>query len=168
MIANAASFNVIGGAAPGTSDVIAGNSDGVAIEGTGTDDNSVEGDEIGVNAADNAVLPNYYGVLLAAGASFNYVANSVISGNYDGVVLTDAGTTGNNVNYNHIGTDATGTINLGNFLDGVFLNGTSGNNFVGDTVANSGMYGIVIGVGDCDAISDILFFNNLDGNEYWE
>jgi hypothetical protein len=157
-------LNVIGGSAAGTADVIAGNSTGVEITGTGTDSNSVTGDEIGVNAADNAALPNYFGVSLAAGASSNFVEYSVISGNYDGVVLTDAGTTGNEIIYNHIGTDATGTINLGNFVDGVFLNGTSGNLIDGDTVANSGMYGILIGVGDGDTIGDITYFNNLDGN----
>ena len=122
------------------------------------------GDDIGVNSADNAALPNYYGVYLAAGASSNSIENSVISGNYDGVVLTDAGTTGNEIVFDHIGTDATGTINLGNFVDGVFLNGTSGNFIIEDTIANSGMLGVFIGVGDGDMISYNTYFNNLDGN----
>ena len=121
-IGKGATANLIGGATATTADVIAGNSDGVDISGQGTESNLVDGDEIGVNAAETAALSNYDGVVLSGGASNNVVEFAVISGNYNGVVVTDAGTTGNLVECNDIGTNAAG-INLGNFVDGVILEG---------------------------------------------
>ncbi len=170
-ISNGASFNVIGGSTTSAADVIAGNAAaGVAITGQGTDDNSVAEDKIGVNAADNAALGNQIGVLLAGGASINLVDSCVISGNVTGVEITDAGTTGNNVEFNFIGTDSSGKINLGNTQYGIVLDGTSGNLIAYDTVANSGLYGIVIMGGDTDEISNITitFFNNKDGDYLME
>ena len=84
--------------------------------------------------------------------------------------ITDAGTTGNNVEFNFIGTDSSGKINLGNTQYGIVLDGTSGNLIAYDTVANSGLYGIVIMGGDTDEISNITitFFNNKDGDYLME
>jgi titin len=169
-IGNGASYNFVGAPTASGADVIAGSTAaGVAITGPGTGNNVVAEDEIGVNAADNAALGNQIGVILAAGASINLVDGCVISGNVIGVEITDAGTTGNAVEFNHIGTDATGTIGLGNSQYGIVLNGTSGN-FIGyDTIANSGLYGILIlGSGDVIDVATITFSNNKDGNELAE
>ncbi len=121
----------------------------------------------GTNAADNAALGNPMGVLLSAGASITRVENSVISGNGYGVFITDPGTTVVDVDFDHIGTDATGTINLGNSLDGVVVQGgASGVFIVCNTIANSGGWGLVI-QGE-DAIGPNTFFNNIYGNELLE
>jgi trimeric autotransporter adhesin len=138
--------NTIGGTPAGARNMITGNATyRVLLSDPGTNDNAVQGDYISTNAAGIATLG---------------------SGSYG--VLTDAGTTGNQVIGNYIGTDATGTINLGNFFDGVVLEDASGGNLIGhDTVANCGMYGILIASAGSSLVG-ISFFNNVDGNEYWE
>ena len=166
-ITNGASNNFVGAPTASGADVIDGNTGaGVALTGPGTDNNVVAEDKIGVNAADNAALGNQVGVLLSAGASINLVDGCVISGNVIGVDITDAGTTGNAVEFDLIGTDATRKIGLGNTQYGIVLNGTSANFLGYDTIANSGLYGILlIGSGDEINAATITFSNNKDGSE---
>ena len=95
--------------------------------------------------------------------------NSVISGNANDAIVSVAGTTGNTFDFDHFGTDATGTINLGlNTVYAVLLNGTSGNSFSDDTVANDKLWGIVLSDNGGDWISNITFFNNTDGDYHSE
>jgi ribose 5-phosphate isomerase len=102
-----------------------------------------------------------------AGASCIIVENSVISGNGYGVFITDPGTAVVDVAFDQMGTDATGTINLGNSLDGVVVQGgATGVFIVYNTIANSGGWGLVIACQD--AIGPNTFFNNADGNELLE
>ena len=129
--------NVVGGAEPGTGNLISGNgSAGILIKNLGTTGNRVLGNTIGTNAAGTSALPNVYdGVALAFGASGNFIGGeaagegNLISGNdRAGVWMQDAGTTGNRVSGNTIGADAAGASPLGNLQGGIeFYGGTHGN-----------------------------------------
>lgn len=71
---------------------------------------------------------------------------NVISGNGgEGVQIASAGSTGNQVQGNLIGTDSSGTVENHNGLAGVFINGTNGNT-VGGTIA--GARNVLSGGGD--------------------
>ena len=140
--------------------IISGNSfAGVWITGSGTDQNVVAGNFIGTDVTGASAIGNGSafltdafgetyggGVVIMSGASDNLIGTdgqsvdnagegNVISGNInDGVGILLAGTTGNIVAGNKIGTNAAGTAALANtnfgvgVLDGATLNviGTSG------------------------------------------
>jgi hypothetical protein len=116
-------------------EVIAGNvighngSNGVDIRDSGTTGNLVQGNLIGTDATGMVALGNQVaGVLIDQGAANNTIggttaaARNVISGNQTaGVQITDAGTTGNVVEGNYIGVDASGNNALGNGTFGVYV-----------------------------------------------
>src|SRR5207249_513682 len=112
---------------------------GVLIGDVGTSGNVVAGNYIGTDAAGTTSLANANGVYLYNGATDNRVGTdglgpnaaakgNVIAGNtYNGVIVADAGTSGNMVAGNRIGTGAAGNP-LQNHFDGVIvLNGANGN-----------------------------------------
>src|SRR5262249_15010012 len=151
VIQSGASNNLIGGTSPAARNVIAGNNwDGVEIVGSGTSGNVVAGDYIGLTpgsppaggrtASLDAALGNgASGVAIFAGASNNTIggtaagAGNVIAGNFeDGVYLADAGTTGNLVAGDYIGTDSTGARAVPNTV-GVFIQNGASNNLIGGT-----------------------------------
>ena len=76
-IVNGATYNVIGGTTTTARDVLSGNgSSNVAIAGTGTSDNVVEGDYIGTDATGSYAVGNMYfnyGVRVSGGASSNTI-----------------------------------------------------------------------------------------------
>lgn len=125
-----ASENVVGGTEIGSRNLISGNdSAGVHIAETGSTGNIVQGNYIGTDVTGTLALGNFYeGVFIGTGASNNLIgghkagAGNLISGNNgNGVTIGDIGTTGNLVQGNYIGTDATGTLSLGNTADGVVI-----------------------------------------------
>ena len=143
LIANGAAGNTVGGTVAAARNIISGNDgDGVRLVGAGTTANLVQGNFIGTNAAGAAALGNSgHGVLIQAGAFNNTIggivagARNVISGNNFGVAILLAGTTGNLVQGNFIGTNAAGNADLGNTLDGVQIRFGAANNTVGGIVA---------------------------------
>lgn len=147
-IIGGAHHNTLGGAAPGAGNLISGNDfSGVLIscEGTpGTEGNVVRGNYIGTDAAGLANLGNgHYGVRIENGAQNNIVGGdrtagegNIISGNgAAGVSISDAGTDGNQVAGNFIGTDASGLVALGNHSEGARLSGDLHNNVIGGDTA---------------------------------
>ena len=144
--------------------VISGNtSAGVFIYGQGfaTTGNVVAGNYVGTNAAGSGPVPNGYGVIVSLGASTNWIGanpaygpentdqRNVISGNTnDGVELSAAGTTGNVVAGDYIGTDVTGTHAVPNY-SGVEI--------------DSGATGNLVGTNG-DGAADALERNILSGN----
>ena len=140
-----ATGNTIGGTTAAARDVIsANNGDGVRITGTGTTGNVVEGDYIGTNAAGEYGLVGNaaYGVSIDTGASNNTIGSTiyrdrdVISGNVaSGIIITGTGTTGNVVEGDDIGLDATGEYNVGNGIDGVDIAGGASSNLIGGTAS---------------------------------
>lgn len=180
VIANGASGNVLGGTSPGAGNLISGNAfDGVHIA-SGSTNNTVAGNLIGTNATGTAALGNQrMGVLIVTGASNNTIggttaaARNIISGNGQaatfsgGVYLFDAGTTGNVVQGNYIGTDITGTAMIGNAWDGVALNfGATGNTIGGTTpgagniISGNGWHGVEI---DTAGTSNNTILGNIIG-----
>ena len=132
---SATSNNVIGGTTAAARNVISGNnSSGVFVSGSGATGNRVEGNLIGTDATGTSVLGNSQdGVLVVGlGVSSNVIggtapaARNVISGNGTGVQVF-SGATGTTIQGNFIGTDVTGTADVGNTTNGVIINGTSDN-----------------------------------------
>ena len=100
--------------------------------------------------AGTAALGNVNGVIIAIGAADNWVGvnpvygpenagqGNVISGNSNqGVWIESAGTTGNVVAGNDIGTTAVGTAALANGVDGVLINSGASADTIGGTVAGA-------------------------------
>ena len=126
-VALGATNNTIGGTTPADRNVISGNTkDGVLIDRPATTGNTVVGNYVGTNGTGTAAVGNGdAGVLIRTGASNNIVggttagARNVISGNaLDGVIIEGVAfgtitTTGNVVQGNFIGTDATGSTDSG-------------------------------------------------------
>lgn len=136
-----ATNNTIGGDEPAERNVLSGNEwSGVEIHGSGTTSNTVSGNYIGTRATGMAALGNtLYGVRIYGGAQNNRIGGdnenerNVISGNGGyGVFITDAGTSGNVVSGNFIGTDLTGMVALGN-AGGVSITNAQNNLVGGDT-----------------------------------
>ena len=110
LITRGAHNNTIGGASTSQVNLISGNSgEGVRIDGEDTTANTVRGNQIGPDGAAVNALPNGNGVGVHNGAHGNVIAANLISGNRDsGILLADAGTSGNLVIGNKIGTNALG------------------------------------------------------------
>ena len=133
--------------------VVSGNVYGIAVDGSGTSDNVLTSNLVGVAVivGNMTSLPNSDGVLVQAGATDNTIGGAtlasanVISGNTNsGLNIGNFGTSGNLVENNFIGTDAASDSGIGN--DG-------GIRFFGD--ANGGPTDNTVGAG-----------NVISGNSY--
>ncbi len=153
VIQGGASGNTVGGTTAGARNVISGNTqDGVQITGNGTSGNAVEGNYIGTNAAGTGIVANSSdGVHILSGATNNTVggltatpgmgAGNVISGNSAfGIEIDNATSTGNVVEGNLVGPDATGKLALGNFglthnngQAAIYINNATSNTIGGTT-----------------------------------
>src|SRR5215203_1568229 len=105
---------------------------GVRIDGSGATGNRIAGNFIGTDSSGANASGNEVGVRVFDG-SYNAIggttpaARNVISGNNGGVSIGDGGVTkGNKVLGNYVGTDASGTKDLGNTSDGVGIEDGSG------------------------------------------
>ena len=122
--------NVIGGTVTGAGNVLSGNGEyGIDIRNPVATWNFVQGNLIGLDAAGTNSISNALGgVHLDSGATNNTIggtvagARNVISGNTTaGVFFNGAGTSGNLVEGNYVGTDITGTNAIPNTLAGIYL-----------------------------------------------
>lgn len=120
----------------------------VRFSGTGIvlsdcNNNLIQGNHIGVDAAGSLKLANGDGIRLT-NSSNNVIggttvtARNVISGNFSGVAISGKD---NVIQGNFIGTDAAGKVRIGN-LDGVIISdpfiGSSTSNLIGGTAAGAG------------------------------
>ena len=142
MIVTGSSYgNVIGGASLGARNVISGNAAaGVWLIGAGVNQNTVSGNYIGLAATGSAAVPNTtWGVDVRSGPQNNLIANNVISGNGgEGLRLENAGTSGNVVQGNQVGTAPGGGSAIGNSFAGVTMYGGATGNTIGGTTAAQG------------------------------
>jgi ELWxxDGT repeat protein len=121
------SNNTLGGTLTGARNVISGNAGpGVGLLGN---NNDVQGNYIGTNAAGTAALPNTVGVLVTAPSNGRVggttpAARNVISGNSGHGVDVAAGATLITVQGNYIGTNAVGTGAVPNGGAGVNVDGS--------------------------------------------
>ncbi|HEY6564867.1 MAG TPA: hypothetical protein VIY86_10250, partial [Pirellulaceae bacterium] len=115
------SGTVVGGTAVGAGNVLSGNGfSGISI--TNSSSNAVLGNYLGTNRLGNGAIANAsHGVLINSGSTNNVIGSSapgggnVISGNVSaGVRIIGPATTNNSVQGNYVGTDATGSVALGN------------------------------------------------------
>ena len=146
-----ATHNTVGGTTAGARDVISGNGSN-SVEIDNASDNLIAGDYIGtdvtgeVTVVPGGVAPSadHVGVLITEGATSNTIGGTVTAardiisnGSQWGVYIEDSGTSGNLVEGDFIGTDATGTVALSNGAVGVEVDGANLNT-VGGTTAGAG------------------------------
>jgi hypothetical protein len=162
----------IGGAVPGSRNVVSGNSlEGILIEGNnvagGPSGTTIQGNYIGLNATGNSALPNRDGIqllradesVLIGGANVN--AANFISGNTrTGISMFES--TGHRVIGNRIGLRADGVSPQGNAYHGVFiLRNSSGNSIggvaagEGNVIAHNGGDGVLIGSDPGFGVNDL-------------
>lgn len=133
ILLTASANNVIGGPTFAARNVISGNTgDGIEISGVGSSNNIVAGNLIGTGLAGTLDLGNANGVLLTSAAhnrigGTNSTERNVISGNSYGIFIQTAGATNNLIVGNYLGTDSTGTLDLGNGNEGIYVSGVPGN-----------------------------------------
>ena len=144
LIAGASIGNTIGGTTSGAGNVISGNSVGVTITNAGTSANLVEGDTIGLAVDGSTSVGNLgFGVLLLGGVTGNTIggvsagARNVISANGQGIGIIGPGSTGNLIEGDYVGLDASGSQPRGNLQLGIFLNGAA-DNTIGGTSSGAG------------------------------
>ncbi|MGB7347544.1 MAG: LamG-like jellyroll fold domain-containing protein, partial [Pirellulaceae bacterium] len=187
----ASSGNLVGGIGIGQGNIVSGNlGRGVVISATGSDNNLLQGNIIGLNLTGTAAIGNGGdGVVIEGGASDNVVggsnasARNVISGNSGNGIYLDAAGPGNQIAGNYIGTNAAGdaaiangsnAVNVFNGSDGTII-GTDGDgnddategNVIGqriniETSANTVIAGNLIGV-TADGLSDLEAGTNGTG-----
>ncbi len=159
--------NIIGGTEPAARNVLSGNgAEGVRIAGIDATENSVQGNFIGTDVSGTADLgQDFSGVAILLGASDNEIggataaARNIISGNGAvGVLIFDAGTSGNAVKGNFLGTDVSGVTDLGNALGGVAVVDGAPNNFIGGTSGTTSG-------GPCTGACNVISGNDDDGVE---
>jgi hypothetical protein len=176
-----ANNNTIGGALAGAGNIISGNQNyGLAIEGTGTANNVIEGNEIGVGPnsfhSNFNLVPNGTGVLIGFGASYNIIGGplaadgNVISDNlHDGIDIQGSGTTANLVQGNFIGTDPSGQNALPNLGDGVRIDSGASNNSIDGTPEGGSNtiafnQGAGVDVRDSSSVGNSIRLNAIFGN----
>jgi len=142
--------NTIGGTTPAARNLIAGNvGEEVRLDGAATTRNMIRGNYIGTNASGTAVLSSSNSGIYIRKAPGNSVIGNVVSGNtgFAGIAICGdpttcgggpAGTqtsdaTGNIVQGNFVGTDASGAAPLGNSGYGVSIDSTPNALIGGDT-----------------------------------
>ena len=144
-IFGSASSNVIGGSSSASINYISGNiGSGISISGVGSKSNKVQHNFIGTKLSGTAALPNNAGVQIFGGAQKNTIggtsasARNVISGNnYQGIVISGAGTKSNTVSGNYVGTNKTGTAALPNAFAGISIFLGAQSNVIGGSNAAS-------------------------------
>jgi hypothetical protein len=153
--------NVIGGSTPAARKVISGNTGrGVFIDNAGASNNLVQGNFICTRLFAETNLPNLGGGVEILDAPRNRVLDNVISGNLGpGVEINGAPATGNVVQGNGIGTDASGTARIPNTGYGVYIHTSASGNSIGGTntgagnrIAFNGDDGVYIQAGTNNAI----------------
>jgi hypothetical protein len=133
----AGSGNQIGGATPEFRNVISGNDGfGVFLSGGASSFNTLEGNYIGVGSDGSTALGNAVGVVATGGAFNNFIgtaaAGNTISANLGaGISLGGASTTGNFIQGNIVGLDASGLNPLGNLDVGIVAAGGANSSIIG-------------------------------------
>lgn len=146
IINNGASDTIVGGSTAGSRNVLANNDwSGVAIYGSGTDDNTVLGNYVGLNAAGTTAIGNrLLGIYVGPGAQGNVIGGdtagerNIIGGNVrDGVQIQGDGADHNVVSGNWIGLRPDG-LQMANGWDGVRIFDNACQNRVGGTAPGEG------------------------------
>ncbi|MFO1475410.1 MAG: M12 family metallopeptidase [Verrucomicrobiota bacterium] len=158
-IQNGASSNLIGGTTAAARNVISGSAIQGVVLRSGSRNNQVAGNFIGLNATGTAALANTWsGIEIFEGASNNVVGGTAPgSGNYIagngnyGVLLHDTGTVGNSIQGNFIGNNPSGAA-VSNTWSGVGIRAGAQSTLVGgltagarNVISGNGLHGVEIG-----------------------
>ena len=161
-VAPGAANTVIGGTVAGARNTIAGSAEGISVR---TNAATITGNFIGTDVTGAMALPNEVGIFVSSGGTNATIggstaaARNVISGNRDHGIWLNSGSTGAVVQGNFIGTDATGTVALGN-LEGVLIRGTA-NQLIGNVISGNSADGIILQTSAASASNTIA--GNLIG-----
>ena len=160
-----ATGNTIGGTSVADRNVISGNNaSGINLE-SGSDNNSILGNYIGVDASGTQDLGNNSKGIRIDSSNSNIIggsasgAGNVISGNNDDGITIRNNSDSNVIKGNLIGVDASGIADVGNVLSGIFIGSNSQNNIIGGGVSGEGN---VIAYNDNDGI--LIAGSGIDGN----
>jgi parallel beta-helix repeat protein len=149
LIYNAAA-NQVGGATSGARNVISGNGyNGMFLFGAGAVRNVIQGNYIGTDKFGSLARGNFQDGIVLQNVNSNQIGSSafgagnLISGNNangngggnNGIFLTNA--SWNIIQGNRIGTDASGTVGLGNSWNAIYMKNSSSNQ-IGGVVAGAG------------------------------
>jgi len=151
LITNGAQSNTIGGSAA-TANVISGNTNrGIKIS-AGSTLNAVLSNIIGLDAAGALLLgTNSTGISIDTASTSNSIGDgtaggaNVISGNvFEGVLISDSGSSNNTIQRNFIGTNAAGTAARANDQGVVINNGATSNSVLMNTLSGNVVHGVFI------------------------
>ncbi|MDH5398090.1 MAG: choice-of-anchor D domain-containing protein [Cyclobacteriaceae bacterium] len=138
-VINGASSNNIGDGSVAGRNIISNNAVGIYI--SASNNNSILGNYIGTDISGVSAIQNTGpGISIINSTGNNIGGNStgqgnVISGNnWEGISIS-SGSSDTRILGNLIGTDASGTIDLGNGRDGIFIESESGSTIIGDGTA---------------------------------
>jgi hypothetical protein len=155
ILISGASSNTIGGTASGARNLISGNGGGVEIRGSGATGNQVQGNYIGTDVSGTMALGNSFGVFIFSapnntiGGTASGAGNLISGNNGDSVQIFGSSGTMNQVQGNYIGTDVSGTADLGNARFGVYILDAPSNTIGGTAsgarnVISGNTYGVAI------------------------
>lgn len=142
-IADGGRANTISGLA--STNVISGNGGhGILIEGVSQRFNLISRCLIGTDVSGTLDLGNTLSGVRLSSAANNTLTKNVVSGNGTGVEIVGPTATLNQVIDNWIGTDMSGTLQLGNDTDGVGIDDDASGNFIGNenVIAFNGEAGV--------------------------
>jgi len=137
-IRDGSSDNRIGGNRDTEGNLVSGNrASGISISGTNTTVNMILGNLIGTNSTGTVSVGNMlFGIYISGGSQGNKIGGAetkegnIISGNNrQGIFINNSQE--NTINYNQIGTDLAGELDLGNTLDGIFISQGGQRNSIG-------------------------------------
>ena len=133
--------NLIGGTTAGARNILSGNGQsGLFLNAASVTGNLVEGNYLGTDVSGSLVVSNFLNGIEIQNAPGNTIGpGNVISGNRQhGLFINGSGARSNTVSGNYIGTDATGSVALGNRTNGVTIYLGAGGNVIGGTSAGAG------------------------------
>ncbi|MEZ5658197.1 MAG: DUF4347 domain-containing protein [Burkholderiaceae bacterium] len=149
-----ANGNIIGGTSAAAANLISGNTSGIDINGAGTSNNQVIGNRIGTDAAGTAAIANSNVAITLYNSAHNNIIggasaahrNILAGASIDGIRISDVD--GTQILNNYIGTDITGTVDLGFAQEGVEIQSGTGTVVgaagSGNLISGNGFAGISI------------------------
>ncbi len=158
------SGNLIGGATPGATNILAGNGgSGVLLQGPGANGNVVQGNYIGTDVTGSMSLSNAGDGISIVEAASNLIGgtgaragNVILANSHAGILVDGAGATNNVVQGNSIGARPSGRQALGNSYAGITIENANAN-LIGGTVP--GAANLILG-----NQQDGIFITNGVGN----
>jgi titin len=167
----------VGGSLAGEGNLISGNGrSGIRIIGPPASGNVIQGNMLGVDGNGSSFLANQGDGITVLNAAENTIggtetgAGNLVSGNGgNGIIIQDFGATGNVIEGNVVGLDASGSRLLPNFLNGVQVANASETTIggiepgAGNIISGNRLYGISL-FGSNDVVQGNFVGTDLAGN----